>query len=261
MKHSLLWQLRYPKTEEVSYLFGTMHVRDAKAFQELDQVYEAIQACENYAAEYDLNASQGGLSPDIISLPNGQQLSDFLRPKQYAKVQKMLLKSYQVDIADYARLLPFFLTDMISHKILSADMPLALDYHLWQFASQHHRQLTGIETLEEQITILQSIPIDYQIRSLLKISSNVSAYRKQLLHLTAVYQTKDIQKIHKVAKKQIGGLRKLMLYDRNRLMAQRIAAHITHQSVFVAIGAAHLGGAKGVLRLLKHRGIQIQPIM
>lgn len=261
MKQSLLWRLQQPETNKISYLFGTMHVRDAKAFQTLTAVYEAIEACESFAAEYNLDASQGGISPSIMQLPAGQQLSDFMRPKQYAKLQKMLLKTYQIDVNKYKRLLPFFLVNIISQTILSEDMPLALDHHLWEFAREKERRLTGIETLEEQLSILQSISIEDQVRSLLKISGNVSTYRKQLLQLTTVYQTKDIQKIHKVAKKQIGGLRKLMLYDRNSLMAERIALLLKQDSVFVAVGAAHLGGATGVLRLLKQKGVRVQPII
>ncbi|MCC6727171.1 MAG: TraB/GumN family protein, partial [Saprospiraceae bacterium] len=46
---------------------------------------------------------------------------------------------------------------------------------------------------------------------------------------------------------------------RNQVMAERIAALIRQQPTFVAIGAAHWGGGKGVLRGLKQKGFKISP--
>jgi uncharacterized protein YbaP (TraB family) len=79
--------------------------------------------------------------------------------------------------------------------------------------------------------------------------------------MTADYETSDIQKIFKSAKKSTKGLRKVLLYDRNKIMAQRIAVMAKEQSIFVAIGAGHLGGQKGVLRLLKKNGLKIRPVL
>jgi uncharacterized protein YbaP (TraB family) len=43
-------------------------------------------------------------------------------------------------------------------------------------------------------------------------------------------------------------------------MANRIADLIQQQTAFCAIGAAHMAGAKGVLRLLKLKGLSINPV-
>ncbi|MEM9990911.1 MAG: TraB/GumN family protein [Bacteroidota bacterium] len=260
MKKGLLWKISHPNLPYISYLFGTMHVRDAKAFQQLEKVYTAILNCEVFAAEYNLNESGSSLDIGVLYLPDQQRLADFMRPKQYEKAQRMLWKAFQIPLNQFERLLPFFVVNMTAKKVLAEDMPLSLDYHLWNFAQENKRQLTGIETFEEQTAILKAIPIELQVKMLLKISGNVSTYRKQLLHLTTVYQTRDIQKIYKAAKAQLGGLRTLMLYRRNVLMAARIDAQMQANAIFVAVGAAHLGGAKGILRLLKQRGYCLETV-
>jgi uncharacterized protein YbaP (TraB family) len=61
-------------------------------------------------------------------------------------------------------------------------------------------------------------------------------------------------------KKNAKGLRKMMLYHRNEVMAGRIAALARQQSLFAAIGAGHLLGGKGVLRLLKKEGLKVVPV-
>jgi len=55
-------------------------------------------------------------------------------------------------------------------------------------------------------------------------------------------------------------MRKLMLYRRNTIMADRFSEKIYKKSIFCAIGAGHLGGKQGVLRLLKLNGLVVQPV-
>ena len=43
-------------------------------------------------------------------------------------------------------------------------------------------------------------------------------------------------------------------------MAKRIGLMAKEQSIFAAIGASHLGGQKGVLRLLKKEGFKVRPV-
>jgi uncharacterized protein len=54
--------------------------------------------------------------------------------------------------------------------------------------------------------------------------------------------------------------RKLMIYDRNIIMANRMVGLSEENSCFFAIGAAHLPGQKGVMALLKRQGYKIVPV-
>ena len=67
-------------------------------------------------------------------------------------------------------------------------------------------------------------------------------------------------KILKKVKKTAGSMRDALLYDRNIIMADRIEELGSQSSLFAAIGAGHLGGKKGVLRLLKQKGCEIIPV-
>ena len=44
-------------------------------------------------------------------------------------------------------------------------------------------------------------------------------------------------------------------------MAEKIASLANSGSVFCSIGAGHLSGQKGVLRLLRNKGYVLKPIM
>ena len=51
-----------------------------------------------------------------------------------------------------------------------------------------------------------------------------------------------------------------MIYDRNEIMSARISDFAKRNSIFVAIGAGHLSGQKGVLRQLKKEGFLLKPV-
>jgi uncharacterized protein len=51
-----------------------------------------------------------------------------------------------------------------------------------------------------------------------------------------------------------------VVYDRNaRFTARMLALAAPNKPVFVAIGALHLGGNRGVLALLRKRGFVVDP--
>ena len=258
---SLLWQLTPPDAQAPSYLFGTMHVRDQRAFAGLELVYEAIEACKGFALEIDLNQSDDHRTdPELFRLPGQSRLTDYISPRQFRRLQAILLKAFGIDIAFFAHFRPLFLIELITECILREEQPLFLDAHLWDYATARGKITSGIESREEQENLLQRIPLDIQVRMLLDIGRRVRHFRRQLNHMTALYEAGDLKRLYQVSRQSAGELRKSMLFDRNRIMADRIAPLIAVQPTFIAVGAAHLWGGKGVLRLLKMQDIRIKPL-
>ncbi len=257
---SLLWKLEGDPLPAPSYLFGTMHVRDRRAFQRLDAVYERISACDSFAAEFHLEQAGQGFDAGLMQLPDGQQLSDCFPAKKYKKYRSILLKTAGLDLAQFERSLPFVVVNLATEYLLSRDMPESLDAHLWGFAKEQEKSLHGIETLQEQMEVLQKISLEVQLKMLSGMCKSISRFRQYLLHLTDLYEAGEVVQLYKIVKKNTKGMRQLMLYRRNEVMAERIGALVREQSVFVAIGAAHLGGGKGVLRLLKQKGLRVTSV-
>ena len=156
---------------------------------------------------------------------------------------------------------PLFITNLLTEKILTDDNSVAMDSELYQLAQTLGKECTGIETFAEQLAILEQIPLAYQVKSLLKIGKNIKQFRKGLKKMFIIYESQDVQKIHKIAKKGAGKMRKIMLYQRNELMVERFSEKIYKKSIFCAIGAGHLGGKQGVLRLLKQKGLIVKPVI
>ncbi len=259
--NSLLWKINGEQLPHPSYLFGTMHVRDKRAFKQLDTLYEVIGACEGYAAEFHLEEGFGEMEAKAMQLPAGQRLSNLIPPKKFNRYRQVLLKSTGLDIANFDLALPFVVLNLATEQLLSQDMPDPLDQHLWSFAKAAGKSLHGIETFNEQLEVLAQIPLETQVKMLGGICTNISRFRQYLRRLAGHYEASELQQLYKMVKRNTKDMRQLMLYRRNEVMADRVAALVRQQSAVVSIGAAHLGGGKGVLRLLKKQGFEISPVL
>ncbi|MEM9888207.1 MAG: TraB/GumN family protein [Bacteroidota bacterium] len=260
-KQSLLWQIQSDQHPAPSFVFGTMHVKNDRFFQHLNPVYAAIEQVEVYAAEYDFSEQENfHLPPDLMNIPEGKTLRDLLGDKKYEKLHAILLKAFGIELSNFPHLLPFFLLNVIGQQVLLQNSSISLDEHLWQYALQEGKKCTGVEKFSEQLKILQELDVQLQLKMLLDIGKNVRKYRRQLLKMADVYETGNPQALYQFTKKNMGKLRQKMLYQRNRIMADRIADYAHNTSFFASIGAAHLAGEKGVLRYLKQKGFQLQPI-
>ncbi len=257
-RHALLWEISAGKALGKSYLFGTMHVKDPQAFSRREIVCAKIAACDWFCTEIALDAE---LTTELVSLqlPPGQTLDRLLPPKRYQKLRKILRKSVQVDLDALRFFKPVVVTQMIDEQMLQKGMPEALDRYLWNYAQSIGKKCGGIETLKEQLDLLNQIPLDLQLKSLLQTGRNISAQRRRVRHMTRVYKRGDIYRISRIVRRS-GKMRGPMIYDRNEKMSRRLATLMEDRSVFLAVGAGHLGGGKGIIRFLKQQGFRLRPI-
>lgn len=258
-KKSLLWQFGKEGGAGASYLFGTMHVQDMRAFAFLENAQEKILECGRLALEFDLAAAPAAQLTAQLQLPDGLALDFLFSAKAFAKMRRIFLKAVGLDIAHFRHVSPIVLANLINEQMLSRDMPVSLDEHLWQFARRHELPVVGIEAYEEQLEVLRQIPLEYQLHALASMARHLGRQRRQILHMAATYESGDIFKLYRAARRSASGLRGLLLYRRNQVMARRIALLAAEHPTFCAIGAGHLAGGKGVIRLLKQQGYSLSP--
>ncbi len=259
-KNSLLWQISGENLSGTSYIFGTMHVKDERAFSLIEPLKDVIDTCEAFATEFNLKEAESGVEPNAMDLPDNQILTDFISEKKYQRMRKIFIKYFEFDIEVLKSAMPLIISNALSAQTLMSEREVNLDQYLWQYAESQEKITLGIETFAEQLQILHAIPLDYQFKALSDISKNISSFSKQHQKMTALYAKQDIRQMYQSTKKSIGAARKILLYNRNEIMAERIERMAQEQTLFTAVGAAHLAGKKGVLKLLKNAGLSVKPI-
>jgi len=260
MKESLLYAIQAPESSRTHYILGTMHVSSEEAYTPVSAAKHYMEMCKIYIGEMDLN------DPDLDHIgtyfmnPDSLDLEDMIGSKKYKKYRKVIKKSFQVELDNIAHYRPMVIANMISESILTKKYDLALDHFLWEYAQAMEMDMRGLESAQDQFEIMEAIPMDVQLKSLKSCVKNVSVFRKKVTKTTELYGKGKLTKLYKVSKKSMGVLRKLMIYDRNKKMTKRLVKMLDEGATFTAVGAAHLAGSKGMLRLLKKAGYKVRPL-
>ena len=260
MKESLLWQITHPSSGVKHFVFGTMHVRNDAAYSHTHKADKYLKTCSKFAGEMNLHDEELLHIQDYFELPQVLSLHDLLGDRKYDRYSKIILKAFNIDIGHYIRLKPMILTNMISEQLLSASHETSLDQYMWDQAEAADKEMYGLESAAQQIEILKAIPLDLQVKMLKDMTQNVSRFRKNVFKLSKLYEEGKVHQLYKSAKRSLGKLRKPLLYTRNHKMADRIVELTKDESLFVAVGAAHLSGRHGVLRLLKKSGYKLRAL-
>lgn len=134
-----------------------------------------------------------------------------------------------------------------------------------------HGRIVGLESINEQLSAFTRLSRAQQWEMLEQDLTQTSAENMaDVRELHRLWRTGDADalkawddaKTAKLAKTEelAAQVDRRIVYDRNtRFVARMVAMAAPNRPVFVAIGALHLGGKKGVLALLRKRGFVVEP--
>ncbi len=261
---SLLWAINEPGAKDTSYLYGTIHSRDARAFRLQDSTLILFDRCNMVAGELELDETKK-MDPTVTNamfLPNGSALDKLYSKRDYREVIAMLKEKLGPLAPLCTKVRPFYTIAMLSEMELGNDSAQVLDAYFQERAIDRGQKVVGLETINEQLAAVEKIPLREQAKLLYKMvlidtgSTNMNA-------AMAAYNAHDLDALMKVVDRD--GLPehadKALLHERNERMAERLDKHIqTKHRVFAAIGAAHLSGEKGVLELMRAKGYDVRPV-
>jgi uncharacterized protein len=132
-----------------------------------------------------------------------------------------------------------------------------MDVELMAEAQRTGKELTYFETVEEQVAIFDSIPLEEQVRELQRtLESESSAQARALL---SAFQSGDEQALARALfdETEIAtapGFYERVLYQRNERWLPIIERELARGGTFIAVGAGHLLGERGLLAALQKRG-------
>jgi uncharacterized protein YbaP (TraB family) len=257
MKSSLLWRITPKSGGPVSYLFGTMHVRDLRAFQWLEPAKVCIGRCDVFATEFDFSDTDHAAVEAVLQLPADQTLDVLLKRGTWKNLQFYCQKKLGISAENMLHQHPMTVSMALTNALLADEAARSLDETLWEYARALGKPTTGVETFDEQLQTLKNISFEQHLKSLTWLLKNYNRQKRRLKKMLRWYQSGDLQQLYQAAKKDARGMRRIMLYERNQIMTHRFAEIATERSLFCAVGAGHLAGEKGMLRMLKKQGFTI----
>jgi len=259
IKGQLLWEISGNGLTESSYLFGTLHVKDKRAFEFNDSVFVKIESCDAFAMEILTSDETNKIFQDAFTLKDGKTLKDFYNEDDYQFIIEACKEKADVDVSDFQDLHPMGVEVGLGYMQMSEDMNFIVDDYLYEIAKKKNKKALSLESMQTQLDLLKKMPSD----GLLNYLKNWDYYNAIVEEMILVYQVEDLKNILKVSLKNKSAkyYEKEMLLDRNVSMTDSIDAVVHRQSTFMAIGAAHLPGEDGVIELLKKKGYNLTPII
>ncbi|MFN0212772.1 MAG: TraB/GumN family protein [Saprospiraceae bacterium] len=259
-ENSLLWKVTPRAGGRDSYLFGTMHVRDLRAFGWLELAKDYVAECDVFATEFDFSETDSAALSVALELPEGKDLEQLLSPQAWKHLDRYAQKKLGAKAEIFRDQHPMTVSTALSMAFLLEESAHSLDETLWQHARALGKRTTGVETFADQLATLRKIPFEQHLKSLTWLLKNYGRHKTRLHKMMRRYANGEIQALYQSAKKDAKGMRKILLFQRNLLMARRFAEIADNEPLFCAVGAGHLAGGKGMLRLLKKSGFKVRPI-
>ena len=264
--HTLLWKISGNGLKKPSYLFGTMHVLCADDAQISDTLKAIISRADEVYFEInlsDMSAMMGALK--FMSMNDGKKLSDLLSPGDYEKVKVFYNKSNPLlPFGMLERFKPMLISSLLEEQGMGCKTMDGMEMVIMkQLHSGRNQPVKGLETIEFQAGLFDSIPYTDQAKDLVNYVDSADQYKKMTQDLASVYKEQDLDKIDELSRKDDATMTShmdLLLYGRNRNWAAKLNALLKEKSLLIAVGAAHLPGDQGVISLLRKQGYTVSPI-
>ncbi len=271
LAEGVLWSLIDRSGEPRAVLFGTVHLCDAACYPLDPSVTAAFSAARVLALELDPANPQMAVALGRAGLlPAGERLDERLP----AALAERVARAARLAGADHASLLRMRTWLASSVLVVAAagqagfEAERGIDLWLAARARERGMPVVELETVERQIRALSAGGVETQQAMLAQIvdlilDAGVAAYFDEI---RSAWQQGNAARLLEMAAEgtdpdQAGPLLDELVVARNREMAARIAALVeTERDVFVAIGAAHLGGEQSVLAELRRLGLDVRAV-
>ena len=259
MKDSLFWQLRCSDSEHPSVIVGTIHLSVPEALIHWPKIQEYLAEYEDIFTESSLSDRDQAFVSNYVFFKEPDTYLEYITPNRWDKMRKTFLKYYEIDIGHMRNMRPTFILSAIYQKLMPGTGP-SLDKRIWDYALSNDKNIRGLETIYEQIEILNNLSLRNQYRQLVRISKKISGTHKQFSKILMAYQNQDLYKLFQLTKRTLGPDKKLLLEDRNLILVDRMILQHNTTPSFFSFGAGHLVGKHGVLAMLKRKKMIINAI-
>jgi uncharacterized protein YbaP (TraB family) len=263
--NSLLWKISGKGLTKPSYLFGTMHILCAEDIKISENFRNVINGSDLIYFEVDMDNMMEILgSLRYLKMSDNKKLSDLLSAEDYQKVKDYFTKNAgMIPFPMMESFKPFFLSSMMSDQSMDCPSKEGMETAIMKEAKTSNKEIKGLETIQFQASVFDSIPYERQAKELVKAIDSPSSDVDHTKELVAVYKAQDLDKIQSMTVQEDGVLSEyldLLLYNRNANWAGKMAQLMPANSILFAVGAAHLPGDKGVIALLKKSGYTVTPV-
>jgi uncharacterized protein YbaP (TraB family) len=264
-KSSLLWKIEGPSLKKGSYLFGTMHLIEKEYFIFPENLKKITSKCDVLVMEIAGLPSQ----PEALrylQLQQGAILDPFSKEQRdsillWAKTTlNMNEESFN---AALGKMKPFVLVQMATQLNFMGKTE-SYEKTLEMIAKENGLQVKGLETLAEQMALFDNLKKEDEVELVMEAIRDKKKSIQRAVEMEKIYVSQNVDSMYLAVVSAEGSVisdeQLKFLDERNEKWIPQIIEMLKNQKCFIAVGAAHLGGPNGVIRLLEEKGYKITPV-
>ncbi len=260
----LLWEISGNGLTKHSYLYGTIHIMPKEKFTISPTIKKAFQSSSELAMEVDLNMdfkTKIQVAQEMI-MPGGKTLKDIMSATDFNRVKTYCIDSLHMTngkFKKYVRLKPFFFSSVIAQEQMGKTASYEMEFN--KMAKKRKMRTLGLESIQFQMQTINKMSVEDQAKMMLDEFGNDAT--DQFDTLLSLYLKEDLEGLYKsvvVETSSIPEFNYNFLELRNSNWIPVIEKQIAQQTTFIAVGAAHLSGPKGVIQLLKEKGYKVEAV-
>jgi uncharacterized protein len=260
--HSL-WEL-HGKHNTV-YLLGSIHVLRLSDYPLAPVMLEAYSNAKSVIMEVNLEEiSSAQVQAEMLTsaiLPEGKTLPDVLGQRRYERAAA-LAHEVGVELSMFDQFAPWFAAEAISQLQLTQlgfQPEAGVEMYFMERARTDGKSVAGLETVHDQISLFQNMPLDTQAEYLVASLEQAHDLPRQVDSMVHAWQHGDTQWFENQLQSEFGRdphLYQSLLGARNRKWVPKIETLLNDdKNYLVIVGTGHLVGQGSVIDLLKKDGI------
>ena len=266
-KNALLWKVTGKDLQQPSYLFGTYHFLTNGFIDTIPAIKNAMAQAGAVAGELLIDESLTAAMMEASTL-KGTTLKQLLPDTLYTKASLWFKEEAGIELEQLNQLNPITLVTIAMAVAQQKYMPnkpgeTQLDSYVQKIAKSNGKKVIGLETIDVQIAAMFGQLTERRQVELLDETFRVkNGLRDILQRMHNAYVQQNMQALQQImyGSSYSSNEMKVLLDDRNDRWMQQLPSIMQEQSTFVAVGALHLIGEKGLVQQLKSKGYTVTPV-
>jgi hypothetical protein len=260
---SLLWKMEGKGFKKNVYLFGTMHLIEREYFYFPKKIVELVQNSDQLVTELgDINPADG---MDFLKLKKGK-FFDYFSKEQTDSILAYAEKNLNMNEVQFrmmmSNLKPLAMVQFATIKTFKGPTE-SYDLYIMNIALENQKPIIGLETFEEQLALFDKLDSTENTNMVMESIRPSENAKSEFENLELAYQQQDVEKLYQLIHQSSGVFSAMgidLLDNRNSNWVKQIIKIAQKKSTFIAVGAGHLGGPKGLIQQFRNEGYTLTQI-
>ena len=278
----ILYRISSKGLKSPSYIVGTYHLAPSSFADSIPGMRQAVEQTNQVCGELDMmDAFKPENTAKLLKaqmLPEGTTLSSLLTAEQLERLNALLLDVMGSNLNDETfaaqmdKMTPAALSTTLSLqsyiKRTESFNPMELiDNYFQMLALQNGKAIKGFETVDFQMGILFGESLEKQVNDLMCMVDHFEETDEMVNRITTAYFSQNLKQIEEAmeeeSKVECGTTDEdedRLINNRNSNWLEMMPSMMAEQPTLFVVGAGHLCGEKGVLKLLEKAGYTVEGV-